>query len=174
MDVAQSNCYSRYWTRLRDFQTFDDQISPNFTSNNQSLDQHSFTTRDDLYPSKPTTQQLFFSFFTLHHCYLSGAAVQTTVISFIYSFNFSPLLQQKVSLLLKKCRNASLHSSRGLAQTTMAVFWSFHSSYTFNIFARRFRFSFFLDCGTHFAEQKFTLCCGTLSIRLLKPNADVF
>jgi len=100
------------------------------------------------------------------HCYFPGASVQATVISFIYSFNSSPLLieGQNGCFYCYIRGTGMLQHSRVLTENTMAVFCPFYSLYTFNIYASRFfPPSFFLDSG-HISKLKFTVSYLTLEV----------
>ena len=92
-----------------------------------------------------TTDHRLFSFFMFLHCYFPGASVQATVISFIYSFNFSPLLieGQNGCFHCYIRGTGMLQHSHVLTGNTMAVFCPFYSLYTFNIYPSRFLFPHF-------------------------------
>jgi hypothetical protein len=96
----------------------------------------------------------YFSHFSCYTIVTSQALQcrQLSFLSFILLISL-PSLEWKVLLLLKECRNASPRCSRGLTQTTMAVFWSFYPPYTFNISSRRFRLPHFSWTLGHTSQQ---------------------
>lgn len=101
------------------------------------------------------------------HCYFPGASVQATVISFIYSFNFSPLLieGQNGCFYCYIRGTGMLQHSRVLTENTMAVFCPFYSLYTFNIYASRFFPPFiFLGLWTHFKTKIYSFLFDTGSM----------